>query len=137
VSVGRVQYGLSTALVALAQSAIANGYQVGLFTNNHTPAVTDGLSAFTEASFFGYERQTLTSWLVPSFDATSGTYTLQYGGVLFEGADSSDQEVYGYLVIGPGNLLIAANVLAGGPYPCGTPAHPIVIIASEQLGNSP
>jgi len=93
----------------LATAIDADGtYEVGLFCNNHTPAVGDTLSVYTEASFGGYTRYALTGAVD---GGVTGNVDLQtFMGVVFTvTAPTGPSPVYGYFVV-KGTLLIGAEL---------------------------
>lgn len=70
---------------------------IHLFQNNITPAVTDHLAAYTEATFSGYTSVSATGWGAPTIDGTGHGVT-QATPVVFTafGLIVPPQSIYGY-----------------------------------------
>lgn len=85
---------------------------VRLFTNNHTPVVTDTASAFTECALSGYANVTLTpaSW---SGSTTGGLATYTYPAITFTfNAYAGGTTIYGYYVTIPGVTGVLAELFS-------------------------
>ena len=87
------------------------GYVVRLFSNNHTPDVTDVLADYTEATFPGYVEGTLI------FDFNAGVSgnidTCGFIAVTFTRiAGAGSETIFGYYIVDPSDgQLIGAQVL--------------------------
>lgn len=104
--------GISDVNALLVAAMVAAGYQVGLFTNNHTPAVGDNLGSYTEGAFGGYARQALAS---PTNTGTSGNINLEtFAQVTFTPSGTGlPVTVYGYFVVNNGaSRLTGAELFA-------------------------
>lgn len=80
-----------------------------LFSNNHTPAAGDTVSAYTECAFSGYSYVTMTTWGTPA-TVTSGLARMEevQHDFTWDGTGSPG-DIYGYYVTDPssGDLLWA------------------------------
>lgn len=98
---------------------VAQGYTVGLFQNDWTPANTDTISAVTAATFSGYSGlelltgPTSATWVSPralsNFDPIVWTHN---GG-------GTSNSIYGYYVVDGGGALAWGERLTGGPVTIG------------------
>jgi hypothetical protein len=132
----RVKYGLSQESYAWSTWAVQQHFSFGLYTNIVAPSVSSVLADLVEASFLGYSRQPILGSLAPQWNAVTSTYTMQYRGVVFQGSDVANQSIHGYFIVDPtNNLLVSLNEFIDGPYPCGMPGVPLVLIVSEQILN--
>jgi hypothetical protein len=100
--------GISALNVLLGSTMTGSGYVVALFTNNHTPALSDTLGSYTEATFGGYARQGL------DFNADEGVVsnidTIDFSPVSFVPTGSGLPETcYGYFMT-DGSVLIGAEL---------------------------
>jgi hypothetical protein len=93
--------GISDVNALLVAAMVAAGYQVGLFTNNHTPVYGDTLGSFTEASFGGYARNNLAS---PTNTGTSGNINLEtFAASTFNPTGTGlPVTIYGYFIVNSG-----------------------------------
>lgn len=77
---------------------LSDGYQVGLFQNDWTPAVGDTISAATPASFGGYDGlRTISGWTSASWSAPRASATADTEVWTADGG--SGNIVYGYYVV--------------------------------------
>jgi hypothetical protein len=96
------------------QSLKSINMQAGLYTNNHTPAPGDLLSAFTECTAAGYAQQSLPagSWTITNEadDIVAVQPTVTF-------TPTAGATIYGYFITNSGSTnFIFAELFAGGPY---------------------
>lgn len=87
-----------------------------LFKSNTTPAETDTVATYTEATFTGYSVKTLTgaSWTITNADPSSASYAQQ---TFTSSAGSQNENVYGYYVTNSADtILLWAERFSDGPY---------------------
>lgn len=92
------------------------GFTLRLFQNNITPAETDTVSTYTEATFTGYSAIALTaaSWATTEGAPTETAYAQQ---TFTSTAGSQSQNIYGYyLNRTTGNRIGVVERFADGPY---------------------
>lgn len=125
-------YNSDDALITWLQNWItalnANGFDVGLFTNNYS--VVDGvtLSDLTEAAFSGYARVTLNNFSTPP--TVSGHVASSVAGLaLFSNTSGSAVDVYGYFIVDhtSSEFLLAENF----------PTPPVSIPAAGAIAIKP
>ncbi len=83
-----------------------------LFTNNHTPAVTDTAGTYTECALTGYAAvdHVPASW---TGSAAAGVATYTHTTITFTfGAYAGGTTIYGYFVTVPGPIGILAELLS-------------------------
>lgn len=83
-----------------------------LYVNNHTPAVTDSASDYTECTLSGYSNLTLTpgSW---TGSTTAGLATYTYPTITFTfSAYAGGVTIYGYFVTIPGVVGVLAELFS-------------------------
>lgn len=100
--------GIDALNALLAASMVANAYKVRLFTNVHTPALSDTLGTYTVPTFGGYVEQALSGI---SGDVVSGNIdVITFNGVTFTATGSGLPEtVQGYFIT-DGTDLIGAEL---------------------------
>lgn len=92
----------------------ADTLQVGLYGNNHTPALGDVIGTYTPASFGGYSGLQNLAGLTISDDGT--TVTVQYNPVTWTCDGSAAGNVYGYYVYDLSNTVLEwAELDPAGP----------------------
>ena len=109
-----VDDGLEDMLKASVNHTAGEALVLRLHQNNPTITAASVAGDFTEATFTGYAAVTLTggSWVVSGTDPT----TCNYPQVTFTcGADSQDQDIYGYYITRTtsGRLYAAENFTGG------------------------
>jgi len=111
----------------LGQNFTSQPVLVGLFTNNHTPAVGDTLANYTEAGFGGYAEQPLTTFV--DNGTTSHIDTIQFGPVVFTctGAPLTET-IYGYFLTVLGVLVGAVKFAT--PIPVNAPGQAVVVVST-------
>lgn len=123
--------GESTALsIALGKTAVES-LRLRLFTNNITPADTDVMSTYTEATGSGYANVLLTAanWTISGTTPTSAAYpaiTFAFTGAL--------GNVYGYYVTGEtSNTVRWAERFATAPFNVQAAGDQIIITLNHTL----
>lgn len=81
---------------------------VRIFTNNHTPAVTDTVVSYNEATFSGYAAQTVAGWSAPTVTSHVGSTTSATNDFTIT---SGTQVVYGVFYTDPGGTKFYGAVL--------------------------
>ena len=95
---------------------MASDIELRLFSNDVTPAETDTVATYTEATFTGYSAITLTgaSWSVVAGAPSVATYAEQQ---FTSTADGQNQSVYGYYMTrNGGTRIVLAERFSNGPY---------------------
>lgn len=111
-----VDGGESLALQYLVNKAAPQDLVLCLFQSNTTPAETDVIGTYTEATFTGYANITLAgaSWTITGTAPTSAGYAQQS---FTSSAGSQSQNIYGYyLKRVTGGELVYAERFSNGPY---------------------
>jgi hypothetical protein len=104
--------GLDYAMQVILNKASPQNFTLRLFTNTHTPAVTDTPSSYTECALSGYSAYTFapSDW---SGSTSSGLATYTTSGVVFTfSAYAGGTTIQGYFVTIPGPTAILADVLS-------------------------
>ena len=94
----------------------AGNGQIGLFTNNHTPAEGDTIAAYTEPAGAWYGRQGLGNWPASTYlspAATSINAPVTWTNTVGTGAAAT---VYGYFVVNAAGVLMWAELDPAGPF---------------------
>ena len=86
-----------------------SGLYVALFQNNLTPLHTNVLSAFTECNFAGYAAVVFPTFGTAFFDGTTQLWTITAPVITYTSTDSSNQNVYGYVVINASTIAAATE----------------------------
>lgn len=88
--------GLQNFLTDLTTNDLNNNLKFRLFTNNITPANSDVLGTYTEATFAGYAAQVATGWTAP---LVSGLVAQTTGNnLVFNNTSGANQTIYGVFV---------------------------------------
>jgi hypothetical protein len=114
----------------LGSGTVWNGAKLRLFSNNVTPANTDVIGTYTEATFAGYASGALTwgtvsvSAHVASSVATTVTFSLSSGS----------QNIYGpYITNAAGTILLAAARDANAPVALNTTTNTYQVTVTLSL----
>lgn len=97
----------------LANLGAGNG-KVGLFTNNHTPAETDTIGAYTEPGESWYAQIGLGAW--PAATMVAGKASSTQDPVAFISDSAVHVTIYGYFVVDAAGVLQWAELDAAGPF---------------------
>lgn len=104
------------ALSYLVNKATPENLVLCLYQSNTTPAETDTIGTYTEATFTGYANITLAgaSWTVTGGAPSSATFAQQ---TFTSSAGSQNQSIYGYYIkrVTTGDLVYAER-FSDGPY---------------------
>lgn len=86
------------ALVWMLRRVVGVGLLYHLFRNNHTPALSDTIADYQEASWSGYAPILIpaANWILGNVDGHVGV--LQAGAVNFPNTSPAPMSVYGYYV---------------------------------------
>lgn len=109
--------GEDLALQYLVNKAAPQNLVLRLFQNNITPAETDVVGTYTEATFTGYASITLTgaTWTTTPGAPSQAAYPQQS---FTSSAEQASQSIYGYYLTRlAGGELIYAERFTDGPYP--------------------
>lgn len=104
------------ALSYLVNKAAPENLILRLFKSNTTPAESDTVASYTEATFTGYSAKTLTgaSWSTVSGAPSSASYALQ---TFTSSAGSQNESIYGYYLTRASSAdLVYAERFSDGPY---------------------
>ena len=126
-------------LVLLTQQwrVYLNTCTLRLFQNNHTPAATDTVAQYTEATFTGYAAVGLNSWgnaylnaaNIGEIDETSRTFTQT--GV------AQTCLVFGYYITDPNNNLVYAESNDNGAFNMNASGLVYIVQARMIFNNAP
>lgn len=123
--------GLQDFLTDLIAGSHFSAMKCRLYSNNHTPANTDVLANYTEATFSGYSAVTPSGWSgssvsahVASSVAADATFTLTSGS----------QAIYGvYLTDSANSRLYAAQIDPNAPVTLNTTVTTYVVSVTVSL----
>ena len=106
---------LDACLTGIIAQEFTSTVNIHLFTNNITPAPTDTVGMYTDATFTSYSPQATTPFAAAAggsggTSSSAGTPCVFNPGVL-----SVPQDCYGWYMVDVSGILIAADVFAGGP----------------------
>lgn len=76
-----------------------------LFKNNHTPAVTDTISDYTESTFAGYAAVSMTTWTAAAIASHIATMTSDTK-TFTRSTTGTAENVYGYYVTDNGSTIL-------------------------------
>jgi hypothetical protein len=104
------------ALSYMVNKAAPENLVLCLYQSNTTPAESDVIGTYTEATFTGYSNVTLTgaSWTVVAGAPSTASYAQQ---TFTSSAGSQNQSIYGYYLkrVSTGDLVYAER-FSDGPY---------------------
>ena len=123
-----------TSQLDVIRTNLLQGATMHLFTNDKTPAAGDTPSDYTEPVFSGYAPITLSAWGAPyingdtdaQIDEILRTFTMNGG---------SPENVYGYFITTPGNVLQWAERRAAGPVQMANPGDEYSVVPQYTLGS--
>ena len=123
-------------MITNSSTAQNQNLSLKLYKNNLTPASTDVLADFTEATFTGYSAVTLTSgsWTITPGAPTSAQ---QSSATTFSCSGTTSELVYGYyLNQTAGTCLMWAERFSDGPYTIANSGDKIILTAQLTLSTT-
>lgn len=117
----------------LAGAGLSGTCLVHLYQNAVTPAPTDTLASYVEATYAGYAPATCSPWGGPTGGSGGTSSALGTPAVFAPGVLVATQAVIGYFVTDGTGALIGAGIFTGGPYQMGGTTLSLTVTPSLTL----